>query len=87
MPDHFRDAAYYLKRAGEHTKLGIEERFRPIEARIAGFLGRAPEPEPESEPEPRGIRAVTRRVRAIEKHPAIEGARARVERRRERPPA
>ena len=85
MPDHFRDAAYYLKRAGEHTKLGIEDRFRPIGARIAGVLGRAPEPEPE--PEPSGIRAVTQRVRAIESHPAIEGARARFERRRERPPA
>ncbi|WP_331233720.1 DUF7553 family protein [Natronorarus salvus] len=85
MPDHFRDAAYYLKRAGEHTKLGIEEQFRPVEARIAGLLGRRSEPDPE--PQPSGIEAMTRRVRAIDSHPAIEGAKARVEERRERPPA
>jgi hypothetical protein len=85
MPDHFRDAAYYLKRAGEHTKLGIEEQFRPVEARIASLVGR--ETEPESEPEPSGIEAVTRRVRAIEAHPAIENARERVDDRRSKPPA
>ncbi|PSQ39186.1 hypothetical protein BRD13_03950 [Halobacteriales archaeon SW_5_70_135] len=31
MNKHFEDARYYLKRAGEHAKLGLREELEPVE--------------------------------------------------------
>jgi hypothetical protein len=46
MNKHFEDAAYYLKRAGEHAKAGLTEELAPLERRIREFTGREEEPTP-----------------------------------------
>lgn len=45
MNKHFEDALYYLKRSGEHTKLGIEETVESARSMVRGPLGRE-EPAP-----------------------------------------
>jgi molecular chaperone GrpE (heat shock protein) len=45
MNKHFEDAAYYLKRAGEHAKAGLAEELAPLERRIREFRGQEQEPE------------------------------------------
>lgn len=49
MNKHFQDSLYYLKRAGEHAKRGLETEFESIANRGRRLVGREPEPEPESE--------------------------------------
>ncbi|WP_290816331.1 hypothetical protein [Halovivax sp.] len=44
MNKHFRDAAYYGRRASEHTKLGLLETVRPVRSRIDQIRGVEPEP-------------------------------------------
>ncbi|ELY57674.1 DUF7553 family protein [Natronolimnohabitans innermongolicus] len=44
MNKHFDDARYYLKRAGEHAKLGLEETAAPYATRVRSLVGRNPEP-------------------------------------------
>ncbi|WP_129113261.1 DUF7553 family protein [Halegenticoccus tardaugens] len=46
MNAHFKDAWYYLKRAGQHLKAGVEKELRPVEARVRRRVGREREPEP-----------------------------------------
>jgi hypothetical protein len=46
MNRHFEDARYYLKRAGETAKKGIETELEPIEERVRELTGREEEPEP-----------------------------------------
>ena len=46
MNHHFHTAAYYLRRAAEHTKLGVLETTEPVRDRVRSALGREPEPEP-----------------------------------------
>ncbi|MFB6173940.1 MAG: hypothetical protein ABEI39_04785 [Halobacteriales archaeon] len=46
MNKHFEDTRYYLKRAGETAKRGIEEELEPIEERFRELTGREEEPEP-----------------------------------------
>lgn len=46
MSKHFDDAQYYLKRAGEHAKLGVSEKLEPIEERLRELTGREKDPEP-----------------------------------------
>jgi hypothetical protein len=43
---HFEDAVYYLKRAGETAKQGVEEELHPIRERVAAISGEEVEPEP-----------------------------------------
>ncbi len=46
MNKHFEDARYYLKRAGEHAKIGLREEIAPVEERVRELTGRTEEPEP-----------------------------------------
>jgi uncharacterized protein YjbJ (UPF0337 family) len=46
MNKHFEDARYYLKRAGEHAKVGIKEELEPVETKLREVTGREKEPEP-----------------------------------------
>ena len=62
MNKHFEDARYYLKRAGEHTKLGVEETVEPAEERLREWAGWE-----EEEPEPSRVEAVLEDVKDLEK--------------------
>jgi uncharacterized protein YjbJ (UPF0337 family) len=44
MNKHFEDAQYYLKRAGETAKKGVEEELEPIEQRFKELTGEDEEP-------------------------------------------
>ncbi len=46
MNKHFEDARYYLKRAGETAKKGIEEELEPVEEQVRKLAGKDEEPEP-----------------------------------------
>ncbi|WP_137288310.1 DUF7553 family protein [Natronorubrum halophilum] len=48
MNKHFHDSRYYLKRAGEHAKLGVTETLEPYATRLRTLVGREPESESES---------------------------------------
>jgi uncharacterized protein YjbJ (UPF0337 family) len=46
MNKHFEDARYYLKRAGETAKKGVEEELEPVRDRFKEATGNEEEPEP-----------------------------------------
>jgi len=46
MNKHFEDTRYYLKRAGETAKKGIEEELEPVEERVRELAGKDEEPDP-----------------------------------------
>ena len=48
MNRHFHDARYYLRRAGEHAKLGVQEELAPVEERVRAVTGREDEADEES---------------------------------------
>ncbi len=47
MSKHFEDARYYLGRAAEHAKAGIQEELEPVQQRVSKLVGDEPEEEPE----------------------------------------
>jgi len=47
MNRHFEDTKYYLKRAAETAKQGVEEEIEPLQERVQGLVGDEEEPEPE----------------------------------------
>jgi len=46
MNRHFEDTRYYLKRAGETAKRGIQEELDPLQERVQELTGDEEEPEP-----------------------------------------
>jgi len=80
MNKHFEDARYYLKRAGETAKKGVEEELEPVRERFTELTG-----EDEPEPEPgrlEKIRADLKEVQANaegEAKEAIEDAREKID--------
>jgi ubiquinone biosynthesis protein UbiJ len=48
MNKHFEDTKYYLKRAAETAKRGVEEEIEPLQDRVQEVIGEEEEPEPES---------------------------------------
>lgn len=46
MNRHFRDARYYLKRAGETAWKGVTEEMDPVEQRVRRFVGKETVAEP-----------------------------------------
>jgi uncharacterized protein YjbJ (UPF0337 family) len=46
MNKHFEDTRYYLKRAGETAKQGIQEEVEPLQERVQRIIGEEEEPEP-----------------------------------------
>ena len=47
MNKHFEDTRYYLKRAAETAKRGVEEEVEPLQDRVQELIGEEEEPEPE----------------------------------------
>ncbi|GAB3031350.1 DUF7553 family protein [Natronobiforma cellulositropha] len=47
MNKHFKDAAYYARRAATHAFYGVRETLEPVETRVRRRLGYE-QPEPES---------------------------------------
>ncbi|ERH09515.1 MAG: hypothetical protein J07HX64_01272 [halophilic archaeon J07HX64] len=47
MNKHFEDTKYYLKRATETAKRGVEEEIGPLQDRLQELIGGEEEPEPE----------------------------------------
>ena len=39
MNKHFEDTRYYLKRAAETAKAGVEEEIEPLEQKVRGWAG------------------------------------------------
>jgi hypothetical protein len=46
MNNHFEDAQYYLKRAGETAAEGVKEELEPLADRVKEVAGIEDEPEP-----------------------------------------
>ena len=46
MNKHFEDTVYYLRRAGEHAKLGLTVELETLEKRVRDVTGHNAEPEP-----------------------------------------
>ena len=46
MNKHFHDSLYYLKRAGQHARLGVEAHVSPVLERVRRAVGSEPAPEP-----------------------------------------
>ncbi|MCT9097397.1 DUF7553 family protein [Haloarchaeobius sp. HME9146] len=61
MNKHFKDAQYYLKRAGEHTKEGAKEEFETLQQRFDDLRGK------ESEPEPSRVEKLQQDLKSYEK--------------------
>lgn len=78
MNRHFTDAAYYVRRAAEHAKLGVEAEVRPVVRRLRARLGREP-----VAPEPSRLNRLRRELAALEQR-AEGGARRAVGTVRER---
>jgi hypothetical protein len=83
MNKYFEDTRYYLKRAGETAKKGVQEELEPIEERVKELTGR------EEEPEPGRFEAVREDLKEIqgraegEAKEAIESARGKIKEYRE----
>jgi hypothetical protein len=84
MNKHFEDARYYLKRAGETAKKGVQDELAPIEERFRELTGR------EEEPEPGRLDSIREDLKELqdraegEAKEAIEDARERIESYREK---
>ncbi|MFB6185405.1 MAG: hypothetical protein ABEI06_05075 [Halobacteriaceae archaeon] len=61
MNRYFEDARYYLKRAGETAKKGVEEELQPIEDRFRKLTGK------EAEPEPTRLEKIQQDIKQLEK--------------------
>jgi hypothetical protein len=70
MNRHFKDALYYLRRAGEHAKVGMSEELDPVEERLRELTGR------EKEPAPGRLEKIQAELREIEKRAEGESKRA-----------
>ncbi|SDR09011.1 DUF7553 family protein [Natronobacterium texcoconense] len=76
--NHFEDSLYYLRRAGEHAKLGFEETLETTEHRARVLVGRGTESEEEIE-EPSRLETVGQRVET-EARDRVSSAREQVAR-------
>ncbi|MEF8813674.1 MAG: hypothetical protein V5A55_07635 [Halovenus sp.] len=79
MNKHFEDTRYYLKRAGETAKRGIQEELEPLQERVQELTG-----EDEEEPESGRIETLRADLKAVgeraegEAKEAIEQAREKL---------
>ena len=80
MNKHFEDTKYYLKRAGETTKAGVDEELEPLRERVDDLVDRE-----EEEPERGRFEEVREDLRELqaktegETHEAIEKVRDRLD--------
>lgn len=79
MNRHFEDAQYYLKRAGQTAKRGIEKELEPIERRVRELTGQEKDPEPSRLEEIRADLTDIERRAEGEAREAIENARRRLQ--------
>lgn len=81
MSKHFEDARYYLGRAAEHAKAGVEEELEPVRERVSALVGE----EAPAEPEPSRLERLQADVADLEERTegevrsAIASARERIE--------
>jgi len=78
MNKHFEDTRYYLQRAGETAKKGIEEELEPVRERVDDLVGEEEEPEPSRVEKLRGDLTEIQRRAEGEAKEAIETARERL---------
>ena len=79
MNKHFEDSLYYLKRAGEHARLGVEDGLEPVTQWVRRLTGRVEEPEPTRvEVLVEDVRTLERRAER-EAREAVGSARGRLE--------
>jgi gas vesicle protein len=69
MNRHFKDARYYVTRAGKHLKKGITEELEPVKRRLRELTGR-------TEPEPTGLDKVRKELEEVEDRAEDEAKRA-----------
>lgn len=72
MNKHFEDAQYYLGRAAEHAKAGMQEELAPLEERVRTLAGK----ETEDEPEPTRLEKIQTELRDIEQRAEGESKKA-----------
>jgi hypothetical protein len=82
MNKHFEDAWYYLRRAVDHLRIGLEEELAPLEAAMRERFGWESD---DDEPQTRLDRFKTE-VRKVDTEP-VRKARERIGEYRGRPPA
>lgn len=77
MNKHFEDARYYLRRTGEHVRLGLEETLEPIVEKARELTGH----EAEAEAESGRVEAVLEDVKTaeVEARERLGGVRERLE--------
>ena len=81
MSKHFEDARYYLGRAAEHAKAGVEEELEPLRERVSALIGE----ESPAEPEPSRLERLQSDVADLEARTegevrtALAAARGRIE--------
>ena len=69
MNKHFHDSLYYLKRASEHAKRGLESELEPLASRGRKLIGRESEPEPE----PRRLEGVRKELHDLKRRAETRG--------------
>ena len=62
MNKHFEDTRYYLKRAAETAKAGVEEEIDPLEQKVRGWAGL----EEDEEVEAGGLDSMIEELRTLE---------------------
>jgi len=77
MNKYFRDARYYLKRAGETASKGVREELAPVESRFRELTGTEAE-----EPEPSRLEAVKADLQALQERAEGEAEEAIAEARK-----
>ena len=84
MNKHFRDAWYYLRRAGTHVGLGVREEFTPMERRLREMTGRERDPKPSQREKMRQSVRDTERTARHRARDAMHDARTRLRNRTSR---
>ncbi|ERJ06916.1 hypothetical protein HLRTI_000994 [Halorhabdus tiamatea SARL4B] len=80
MNKHFEDARYYLKRAGETAKKGVEAELEPVRERFTELTG-----EEEPEPEPNRLEKIRADLKEVQENAegeakeAIKDAREKID--------
>jgi hypothetical protein len=82
MNKHFEDAWYYLGRAADHLRIGLEEEFAPLEAAMRERFGWE-----DDEGEQTRLDRFRLEVRKVEEREPLRAARERFEEYRGKPPA
>jgi hypothetical protein len=84
MNKHFEDAWYYLGRAADHLRIGLEEELEPLEAALRERFGWEEEEDEESQTRLDRFRS---ELGSVDRRAPVRKARERFEEYRGEPPA